>query len=672
MLYIPVTSPSALSSIVNLEWMGDGIDASEAEAIKWINNFGDAEVMSSVVALGWVQDGIEEIEVKAIQELSYINYDDARLASSVIDLGWVRDDIKQLEWEAINWVNNFKNVEVALSVVALAWMKDGIEELEVKMVQELSYVTYDDAGLASSVVELNWVQDGITAVEVEAVDWMNNFSDAEVALSVVELDWVREGIGKQEVLAIEELSFLSRKNEGHASRIVGMPFLETLDPPDVSALASLVDMAWFRQADFQRVLSHPTLSLGITDDWAKIVATLYGVSKNNPDLIDTLLDPEQVSIEERLIELPIAGETLLAIIRTDPGAERSMDLLEHSVRRVEEFIGLEFPNRYVGWLVGEAVTPTFGGNNFGTHIATLPKYDVDDGSDTAEFAGHVVAHEVAHYYWNGNSNWVDEGAADLMASLAEHARTGQPVGVTNTPCGYVRAIAALESLDVSAEDGADSAFDCNYALGERLFVDLYRRLGDEDFRQGLRNLYLMSDVGNEEEMQDNTAVGIEHVRTAFKDVEGVDDQVVDMITARWYDGTEPYDTSARDTDPVNRRFITVNGGIDVAYLAATSGGPPATSFSANSADDWVQLFLDCSYSVGNTTEVPLELVTYFEDGFVFDREYVTFTAAPGFIGATWWLSVGASPSNPWAPGQYRVYVYNEGRKLVELEYQVTE
>ena len=89
----------------------------------------------------------------------------------------------------------------------------------------------------------------------------------------------QDGIGEQEARALEELSYLSRKNEGQASRIVDMPFLETLEPPDVSALSSLVDMAWFRQADYQRVLSHPTLSDGITDDWAKIVSTLYGVSK---------------------------------------------------------------------------------------------------------------------------------------------------------------------------------------------------------------------------------------------------------------------------------------------------------------------------------------------------------------------------------------------------------
>ena len=65
-------------------------------------------------------------------------------------------------------------------------------------------------------------------------------------------------------------------------------------------------------------------------------------------------------------------------------------------------------------------------------------------------------------------------------------------------------------------------------------------------------------------------------------------------------------------------------------------------------------------------------MTWFEDGFVFDRKVVTFTAKPRYIGGWWGVSVGASPSKPWALGTYHVYVYNEGRKLVELEYEVTE
>ena len=492
-------------------------------------------------------------------------------------------------------------------------------------------------------------------------------------MSVVALEWVQEGIGEQEARALEELSYLSRKNEGQASRIVAMPFLESLDPPDVSAVKALSQLASFRETDFQRVLSHPTLSTGITNDWAKIVATLYGVSDTNPELIDTLLDPDQVTLEERVIELPLAGETDLAIIRTGPGADRSMDLLEHSVLHAEEFMGVLFPTNYVGWLVGDAVTSTFGGNYYGTHIVTPPKYDVDDGGHEAEFTGSLVAHEVAHYYWSGNSNWVDEGASDFMASTSENARTGGSIEVTNDPCGYARTIAELENLDVTSEDGADSAFTCNYALGERLFIDLYRSMDEDSFRRGLRDLYLLSQVADDDEMQDDTEVGIEHLKIAFRGGEEVENPVVDVIAARWYDGTEPYAPSDQETGLPNPILLAINGHIHTAYLSATQEGTPLTSISAEALDDYLWLLLRWDYNVGSNTEVPLELVHYYEDGFEFGRRTVTFTADARHNGSlwSWWLQVGQSPSKLWAPGEYRLHVYNEGRKLVELEYEVT-
>ena len=550
----------------------------------------------------------------------------------------------------------------------MPWVADGIDARESEVVQDLLYIAVSSRSVVSSIVALDWLQDGIEDLEGEAINWIGNFGDAEVMSSVVALGWVQDGIGKQEALAIEELSYLSRKNRGHASRIVGMPFLETLDPPDVSALASLVDMAWFRQSDFQRVLSHPSLANGIADDWAKIVATLYGVSEKNPQLVDILLDSAQVTLEERIIDLPLAGDTHLAIIRTAPGAERSVDLLEHATHIVEAYMAVPLPTNYVGLLFEEAVSGDSAGTNFGTHVAVLPEYDVDDGSHEAEFAGSLIAHEVAHYYWSGNRGWVDEGVADLMGSLSENARAGQPIEVTNNPCPYASNISELESLDPEV---GESAYICNYALGERLFIDLYRNLGEDSFREGLRDLYILSQTVHDDDTEDDVEVGIDHVKTAFKNGEQITDSLVDIIAARWYDDAQPYDASTRDITPPDPRFLTINGRIHSAYLAATEEGTPLTSISADAVDDWLWLFLRWDKNVGSDTEVSLEFVHYYEDGFAFKRSSVTFTAYGYSTGNFWWLQVGQPPSKLWAPGEYQLHVYNEGRKLVELEYEVT-
>ena len=48
-------------------------------------------------------------------------------------------------------------------------------------------------------------------------------------------------------------------------------------------------------------------------------------------------------------------------------------------------------------------------------------------------------------------------------------------------------------------------------------------------------------------LSESECVGISHVRAAFKTATPDAVAVIDTIVARWYDGTEPYDTSYQDT-----------------------------------------------------------------------------------------------------------------------------
>ena len=262
---------------------------------RWLEQ-NDPALASDIKSLPWVSDGIDNAESKVLQELIYLALLSRPAVSNIIQMAWVQDGVDKQEAEAIDWVNNSGDADVALSVTELAWVRDGIEELEVKTIEEISYIGQSDSGIASSVVSLPWVQDSIEELEFETIVDLRYYyyDDSDVVATVVALDWVQDGIEDLENAAVE---LLNRFPEGDAAlRIVAMPFLETLEPPDVSALESLVYMARFSQTDYQRVISHPTLTNGITDDWTKIVAILYDVSRTNPDLIDALLDPAQIAL----------------------------------------------------------------------------------------------------------------------------------------------------------------------------------------------------------------------------------------------------------------------------------------------------------------------------------------------------------------------------------------
>ena len=312
-----------------------------------------------------------------------------------------------------------------------------------------------------------------------------------------------------------------------------------------------------------------------------------------------------------------------------------MDLLEHSVRSAEEYMGAPLPTSYVGLLYENAVHGSSAGTNFGTHIAIRPKYDVDGRSHEAAFAGNATAHEVAHYYWSGNEDWVDEGGADLMGSIIEGAQTGRPIAVTNTPCGHAGSIAELEGLGVAQ---GDVEFQCNYSLGERLFVDMHRTLGEERFQQGFRALYLASEVEDDADNLRGTSVGVEHIREAFRSDDGAESAVI----ARWYDGTGAHDLSRLDTTPVDPSLSSINGRIDEAYVSMKTDGPAVSTFSAQNVTGWVYLTLKYSYSVSGGRGAPVTLAGHH--GSRWARRHRK-SGRPGATGSTSTRATARSPKS---------------------------
>ncbi len=563
-----------------------------------------------------------------------------------------------------------KDARLASSIKGLEWARDGVDEIESAAIQDLLYTAVGDLRVASRILSLDWLTDGIDDTEAEAISDLQRMAhnDEDTAAHVLALGWVTDSIDTAEAEAIDHLASIAHYDAEAAARIAGMPFAATVEPPDVTALRSLRDLAAFHPELFERVLSHPTLSAGMSDRWSPVVATLNGAAKNNPGLIDRLLDPDTVSLEQRSLKLPLAGEVVVDIIRTGSGAARSMDLLEHSLRCAEEFMAVPLPTSHVGLLFENAVSGSNAGTNFGTHMAVLPEYDTDDGSHEAEDAAHVIAHEVAHYYWAGNADWIDEGASDFMASISERARTGRRVGATNHPCAHARAIAELESLN--AQRGTPE-FGCNYSLGERLFVDLHRTLGDGRFHPRFRSLYLMSQVDDGSGRgQGTTALSIEHLRESLRSWGDAGTKVI----ARWYDGTEPYDLRRLDHDPAEPRFARVSGRMDDAYILIGAEGPAVSGFSARDmedVEDWVYLMMEYSYRVNDVTDISITIVEYYEDGFKFSDRSGILTAEPGYSGGSSWWSVSTGPTRQWAPGRYWVYVYADGRKVAAVEYVVT-
>ena len=514
---------------------------------------------------------------------------------------------------------------------------------------------------ARAIRSLPWVRDGVGAKERPAAESLIYYAIVDDSLfwDLVGKAWLATE-GPDDLNAVlRDLDNIHALDPDSARRIVEMPFLETLDAPDLPALESLARLVYADIGAFRRVMAHPNVRDGITDEEAQVVALLAGVNRTNPVLVETLLDDSLVMVERRQIGLPLAGPVTLAVVRTGPGSARTMDLLEYAVRSAEALVGEPFPVRYVALLVEDAVVGDDTGANFGTHAVILPKYDGGgDGPDADADSAAVIAHEIAHFYWSGGRIWLDEGVAEFMAAYAENARAGRPLEPEHYPCGTAGGIRALESRG----DGRGAAgYECNYALGERLFHDLYHRLGDAAFRSGFQRLYRELAAG-----EGRTPAGIVQIRRAFGEVDDVD-----SVVNRWFLGQESGQMYGPDSRPVIAELPEVSGWINRAYVSLSEGGSPVSDFSAGDAGEWAWLSLEYAHDyAGPPTELAFEVVEFYEDGFPYRRNSLTVRADRRHSGGVQWLSVGPGPGRAWALGRHWIYVHHEGRKVAQVEFEV--
>ena len=397
-----------------------------------------------------------------------------------------------------------------------------------------------------AIQQLPWVADGVAGDdEADAHQYLRRTSQEapEQAKQMLELSWVQDDITETEATALKELHWIGRRHPDAAAALVAMPFLESIETRDTLALRSLSHISWRDANDkvidvtFSELMSLPRIKDGITDEDTKIVAVLGGHTYSRaPGSARVLLAETGVYIEERLIELPHTGETLLAVIRVEDKVTPSMDNFEHAVRTIEQFMGEPYPINYLALLFYDRQDNN-ANNNF-THLHMMSNSDVAD--DHPKSRPGVIAHEAAHWYWYRKDEgsyeyqrWISEGSADFLRIISEHERIGRPLDYIKSPCLHFDNISELEN---AGPDLADEKNRCDYSLGQRFFLNLYLALGDEAFRPAYRTLYLKSQQDNLADDCESAALNICHVAAAFKD--GASDEVIrrrwTRVIARWY------------------------------------------------------------------------------------------------------------------------------------------
>ena len=115
------------------------------------------------------------------------------------------------------------------------------------------------------------------------------------------------------------------------------------------------------------------------------------------------------SDKSRILRRYFPGMTRNSEMSTEPSKT-----VEEAVKYVEEAMGLSLPTSHVIVLLDDTgVIADFAGVNYGQAIAYLRKGEDGTDWDRAGFRKGMV-HEVAHYFWRGNEDWIDEGITNTI------------------------------------------------------------------------------------------------------------------------------------------------------------------------------------------------------------------------------------------------------------------
>lgn len=222
--------------------------------------------------------------------------------------------------------------------------------------------------------------------------------DPSIVSALSDRQWFSDGVDEDESKVLENLGSISANFEAAAVDISRMPFLETLEPADALAVWSLAILVERYREEFPKVMNHENIKDGITDEETRTVTAIPSVLERGLGSLNTVLDPEKITLDERIITLQLSGEVRLTVIRNRPGVKRSMDLLEDAVRLVESFMGVPFPQQEVIYVIQEFADSVAGpaGANLGSHLTSNAK--VIEDSERDQYYRHL-SHEVSHFYW---------------------------------------------------------------------------------------------------------------------------------------------------------------------------------------------------------------------------------------------------------------------------------
>ena len=324
--------------------------------------------------------------------------------------------------------------------------------------------------------------------------------------------WIRDGVTWNELKFTDYFISPLVRTDPHAEppdewtmiyeALLDMPFLDTLEGFEDTLIRHLplhetaedvrtntTQTAGGTQYAL-RALDAFTQRGGITDEHA--LTTMFSPARKVGVEADGFVDNldrnrQNFVIDKHTISQARSGQLPLYIVydRGQPIIPNLAATTQRVLHEVVEFMGVRFPRDYLVIYVRPAYTPRYGQHAY-TH--TRINQNHIPAAESANMR-RILAHLLAHYYWQGNTRWIVEGAATVFEyGLGYRGPSWPPEAeATERPPGSV-----IECpFDSVVEIDLDGVYvsNCRHVLGAHMFLDLYTNLDRASFHNGFARLF---------------------------------------------------------------------------------------------------------------------------------------------------------------------------------------
>ena len=489
--------------------------------------------------------------------------------------------------------------------------------------------------ITSGISALPWVVDGTTPAEKLTIGLLSNLQDVNPDL----------------VTRLVSQTFLRDHTAGDREALVALWKMSLVDPEYTRLIASLGkfgDADGITNAD-AHILAVMALPYANDDYWTLVRLAFYGTVQQGTYTGDT------------------GNSVAISVVRdyqpSTAASTTTMTQIKAAVDYNEDLMGAALPTDFVGLLLAEY--PGAAGANDSWVM------QVDAAAEwlwTSQSLLSVLTHEVAHYWWYGNSDWLDEGAANYAAAYALwRLYDASDVYTSSYPCPFYRTI---EHLVADAPTYGDSEGSlCNYSLGERLFIHLDRATTTADFERRFRNLYSWRQNTKFAHLTDEQLLMAAYCpKCAGREtVRGLSE--MGRSVARWFG-----EKALSDQSVINGTISGLGAPGSAVRLENQSGTNRQYGFAtlpSTSQDQrrWLVIPFPNATGADRREYAPVYVSHYHEEvePWLSTKQSAFVSVKDGY--GRMQVHLGAQEHR--ATGHHWVYVYDsQGRKLAEVEYQV--